>query len=298
MRDATAMALLKRVSRSFYLSVRLLPAPMRRGICTGYLLARASDTLADAQKNPALLDGFAAWLDGGPPMPLPKPLPGDDGERELLARLPEVIDQLDAMPSAEAALVRQVVATILGGQRLDMQRFAEADGERVVTLADAAALDDYAWRVAGCVGLFWTRLGFLVLGRRFSTMPEADLEALGINFGKGLQLVNILRDVSADLAVGRGYLPVSGADDLPTAHAAWEQTARRYLADGLTYAAAMNRKRLHIAVSLPARIGIDTLDAMRAAGPAALRERVKIPRNRVWRHLAAAWKSSLSRGGG
>lgn len=290
--------LLKRISRSFYLSVRLLHAPMRRGVCLGYLLARASDTLADAQKNPELLEDFAGWLNGGPPMRLPDPPPGDDGERELIACLPEVFLWLDAMPASEAALVREVLRTIIGGQQLDMRRFAEADRGRVVWLADETELDDYAWRVAGCVGRFWTRLGFEVLGARFSRMRPAELEALGIRFGKGLQLVNILRDVSADLAHGRGYLPVADANDVPAAHAAWEQVARGYLADGLVYADAMKLKRLHVAVSLPARLGIETLDAMRAAGPVALRERVKVARRHVWWNLAAAWKSSLSPGGG
>lgn len=293
------MTLLKRVSRSFYLSVRVLPAPMRRGVCLGYLLARASDTLADAQRDPLLLDAFEKQLRGGPPLSLPPGMangaeagssgtqPASHGEMQLLSTLPELIDILDGLPAAEAGYIRNVLATIISGQRLDMLRFAGADAAHPVTLADAAQLDDYTWRVAGCVGRFWTQLGFLTLGPRFSAMPPEELDALGIRFGKGLQLVNILRDVSADLAQGRGYLP--------SPHAEWMEAARSHLADGLTYAAAMRLKRLHIAVALPARIGLDTLDAIRAAGPAALEHRVKIPRRRVWVHLAAACKSSWLR---
>ncbi len=284
------MDLLKRVSRSFYLSVRLLPAPMRRGVCTGYLLARASDTLADAHDDPALLDGFEAWLGGGTPLPLPDPLPGDAGERKLLASLPEVFGMLEALREAEAALVRDVVATIISGQRLDLERFAGADAEHVASLADAAELYDYTWRVAGSVGRFWTRLGFLTLGGQFSRMEPGKLEALGIGFGQGLQLVNILRDTREDLAHGRDYLPGD--------RRAWMHKARENLASGLAYAKAMRLMRLHVAAALPARIGLDTLDAIEAAGPEVLRRRVKIPRRRVWRHLAGAWKSSLSRGGG
>ena len=40
--------LLKSVSRSFYLSMRFLPLAMREPISLGYLLARFSDTIADA----------------------------------------------------------------------------------------------------------------------------------------------------------------------------------------------------------------------------------------------------------
>jgi len=296
MRDASAMALLKRVSRSFYLSVRLLPAPMRRGVCLGYLLARASDTIADTQKNPALLDAFEERLrakcpgHGGAGI-LPATIssaPMHDGEQQLLAQLPAVFNSLDSLPEAESALIRDVVSTIISGQRLDMQRFADANAKQVVTLADASELDDYTWRVAGCVGQFWTRLGFLTLGPRFSTMDAETLESLGIRFGQGLQLVNILRDTAEDLSQGRGYLPSSPAD--------WMRKARENLASGLAYANAMHLKRLHVATALPARIGIDTLDAIEAAGRATFKKRVKIPRSRVWLHLAAACKSSLSHG--
>ena len=40
-------ALLKAVSRSFYLSMVWLPPAMRRGIALGYMLARATDSVAD-----------------------------------------------------------------------------------------------------------------------------------------------------------------------------------------------------------------------------------------------------------
>ena len=43
-----SLELLKAVSRSFYLSMVWLPRPMRRGIALGYLLARATDSVADS----------------------------------------------------------------------------------------------------------------------------------------------------------------------------------------------------------------------------------------------------------
>src|ERR1700677_146430 len=44
--------LLKGVSRSFYLTLRVLPAGMRDPISLGYLLARAADTIADTSLIP------------------------------------------------------------------------------------------------------------------------------------------------------------------------------------------------------------------------------------------------------
>ena len=50
--EAELFALLKGVSRSFYLSVRFLPRRIRMAIALGYLLARASDTIADTNQLP------------------------------------------------------------------------------------------------------------------------------------------------------------------------------------------------------------------------------------------------------
>ncbi len=331
--EAHSMALLKRVSRSFYLSVRILPAPMRRGVCIGYLLARASDTLADTQTDPALLDAFEAGLQshrGAGILPAADSKM-DPGEEALLSQLPGVFQALESLPSAECKLIREVITTILSGQRLDMQRFSGSGAHHIVSLASAEELDDYTWRVAGCVGRFWTRLGFLTLGEEFSQMEPEKLESLGIRFGQGLQLVNILRDTAEDLTQGRNYLPLPSDDGnalrdgglqppspdrdgmaaanrryalplipshpwevIQQSRGEWISRARENLDSGLTYAAAMRLKRLHIAVALPARIGLDTLNTLGAAGSAALATRVKIPRHRVWMHFAVACKSSLS----
>ena len=43
--------LLSAVSRSFYLSMRFLPREMRPGVAVGYLLARATDTVADTVED-------------------------------------------------------------------------------------------------------------------------------------------------------------------------------------------------------------------------------------------------------
>jgi farnesyl-diphosphate farnesyltransferase len=48
MRAELETEVLKGVSRSFYLSLRLLPLPMRRAAGIAYLLARTSDTIADS----------------------------------------------------------------------------------------------------------------------------------------------------------------------------------------------------------------------------------------------------------
>src|ERR1017187_10481469 len=67
--------LLKATSRSFYLTLRVLPARMRPQIGLAYLLARTTDTIADTEIVPLAqgLDGLKNPRDripGGPSAPL------------------------------------------------------------------------------------------------------------------------------------------------------------------------------------------------------------------------------------
>ena len=71
--------LLSAVSRSFYLSMRFLPREMRPGVAVGYLLARATDTVADAvdmdcRERLALLRMMGRRWPALPPGRLPPPV--------------------------------------------------------------------------------------------------------------------------------------------------------------------------------------------------------------------------------
>ena len=297
---ASGNQILKGVSRSFFLTLRLLPAPMRDAASVGYLLARTSDTLADTTAAPLVqrteaLQAFAhavATMAGPPRWP--------DGlldnitdlrERRLLDHVLPLFAWLRALPVGEAALVREVVAIISSGQQLDLERFATASREHPVALPSAAALEDYAWRVAGCVGEFWTKLGFLTLGSGFSNNNQATLLEQGRSYGMGLQLVNILRDLPADLQSGRCYLPVADPADraaLLASHAAWCERASAWIDHGRSYALSLPIRRLRAATKLPALIADETLKLLGGATWETLNCRVKVPRRRVYALLLRA----------
>lgn len=273
---------------------------MRGAASLGYLLARASDTLADSAAAPAearllCLDWFERAVAGDEPAPR-WPLPvlnavGDPRERRLLEAAGDLLAWLEILPEAEAVLVREVVGIIIGGQRLDLERFAGADPLHPAVLADEHELDDYTWRVAGCVGAFWTKLGFLTLGDAFSSSPPDKLLDKAIGYGKGLQLVNILRDLPADLKVGRCYVPVEDPLDaklLMSTAVSWIVKARGLVGRGMEYAAALESRRLRAASGLPARIALETLDRLEASDWDQWCRGVKVPRSRVYRALAAA----------
>jgi farnesyl-diphosphate farnesyltransferase len=299
--DELGKQVLKGVSRSFYLTLRLLPGPMRGAASLGYLLARTSDTLADSAALPVedrqrCLEQFRRCVSGEAdfqpwPVSILDAVP-DLRERRLLECTESVLTWLRHLPDAEATLVREVLEIIISGQTLDLERFASATRENPVSLQDDAALDDYAWRVAGCVGAFWTKLGFLTLGGEFSRSPEAELLGQGVAYGKALQLVNILRDVAADLAVGRCYLPVADPRDHPqllVCHARWLTQAEQWLGEGEKYAATLRLRRLRAATVLPVLLARKTLEPLRGANWADLQRRNKIPRSAVYRSVVEAF---------
>jgi len=280
--DREMLALLKGVSRSFYLSVWLLPPGLRRPVAVGYLLARTSDSIADAPGLDAgtrlqMLQQFDDDVQGRcPPSPIPAPPGMTEAEARLLGALPNCIAWLDALAPDDRADVITVLGHITRGQTLDVQRFGEASAAQPSALATDEELDEYTYLVAGCVGEFWTRLSFRHVPA-FAKLPEAQMLELGRNYGKALQLINVLRDADEDLAQGRRYVP----EHSDTRQ--WLRRAREGLDDGMRYSLAIASRRIRVASALPALIGARTLSLLESS-PDAMR--VKVPRRDVRSLLA------------
>ncbi len=296
--------LLKAVSRSFYLSMYWLPPAMRRGISLGYLLARATDSVADTSSAPAgvrlevlerMGQAVAGQLEQGDEAELLSRLQGEmaqaqqnPAEQRLLQRFGEALLALRACPPAEQHLVHRVLATIVEGQLWDITYF-----ESSPSVTQDEQTQDYTYKVAGCVGAFWTQLGYATLGEKFAAPSCRELmEQAAVRYGRGLQLVNILRDAGEDAARGRSYL-CSG-------RARWFARAERYLADGVDYSRRLGMFRLRFASMLPALIGQKTLALLRChetAQPGAQTGKVRIARRAVYACLLkAACLSILRRG--
>jgi len=265
--------LLRGVSRSFYLTIRLLPSPVREPIALGYLLARASDSIADTSaaevghRIEALQQLRAGRIapDAVAALAEKQSVPA---EAELLHRLPDLLKTLAQSPAR--ARLEWVWAHILRGQIFDLERFS-GNAEPL----SPEELDEYTFLVAGCVGEFWTRLCAERLPG-FSKHPLEELVSLGIAYGKGLQLVNILRDRRGDAAIGRVYVPDERFAETKTQAAAG-------LDAGLRWVSAVDNRRVRFACLPPARIGLETLARIESdSGP------VKVSRRDVRRVLVSA----------
>ncbi len=305
--EATSVSLtgdlLRSVSRSFYLSIRLLPAGLRDPVGLAYLLARATDTLADTsgvsvstrrEKLKALSQAIATADQVGL-QDLANdfaPRQTNESERRLIFLVPECLSRLRQCDSPDRADIQTVLAKITRAQEFDLERFG--DGGAVRALQNAAELDEYTYLIAGCVGEFWTDM----CNRHLRAFTSADVEEMrkwGRAYGKGLQLVNILRDLPNDLAAGRCYLPqdeLMQAGILPAEVLerpdvaiqvvwAWLQKAEDGIRSGMRYVEATNNRRVRVATALPALIGIRTIEELRTAGVGIFERRVKIPRAQV-----------------
>ncbi len=226
------------MSRSFYLTLRLLPGEVRESVSLAYLLARLTDTEADGAVTTA--------------------------ERELVARRGELEKLLSLSPDRE--VIGRVWRTIQEGQAFDGRRFPPG-----APPLDPEELDRYTYLVAGSVGEFWTDICAAHLPG-FAQRAVPEMRALGVRFGKGLQLVNILRDRAADGGIGRRYVA-------PGRLAAVLLSAREQIVDAGRYVRALRPRRLRAATALPWLLAEATLDLIELQPDAA---RVKVPRWRVW----------------
>lgn len=305
---------LKRVSRSFYLSLKVLPRTVRGPVGLAYLFARAADTIADtALISPTerlihleRLRGLFRQYDATVLLSLREALIGpqeNPAERELLASLDDCFAAYQACDHADQTRIGRLLLTLTQGMIMDLTTFPQEHEGHVVALKTWADLERYTYYVAGCVGEFWTDM-HIAHRPALGTWDAALMKQRGIRFGKGLQLTNIVRDLPRDLRLGRCYLPqedlarygLEPADLLEASAMAKVRPLLQHLLnaildhyrEGWVYTLAVPRRevQLRLACAWPLLIGCRTLRLIAAApnllDPATI---VKIPRGAVYRIL-------------
>lgn len=312
--------LLKGVSRSFYLTMRVLPPGMRDPVGEAYLLARAADTIADTalispERRLALLLALRERIDGttndnGVLAQLTSEVAGQQthsDEKLLLESLAGALDVLAQLDDGDRAAVRDIVTTLTTGMELDLRTFPDERSGDVQALATRDDLDRYTYLVAGCVGEFWTKMTYRHVPGALAPSLKTTMCARGIRFGKALQLVNVLRDCGKDLRIGRCYVPASMLDtfglearDLLQPGASLRAqpilfdlvgVALEHFRAAIDYTFALPRLslRLRLACLWPILIGLETLERLVSnddwLDPA---KTSRITRNDVYRILACS----------
>lgn len=211
--------LLKQVSRLFYTTLVVVPADVRDQVSLAYLFARAADTIADTEliDRPRRLDLLGqlkaqfvsdqlTWTQVREIQQAVGPIQQNSAERILLERLEDCFKLLQTFSPDDRRCIHRLMTTLTQGMEMDLVVFHGKSAEDLVALKTLDDLDRYTYYVAGCVGEFWTDL-MCAHRTALASWKVREMSEVGVRFGKGLQLTNIVKDVAHDLQKGRCYVP-------------------------------------------------------------------------------------------
>jgi 15-cis-phytoene synthase len=229
----------RREAKNFAYGIMVLPKAKRQAIAAIYAFARRVDDVADGGLPP---DEKRAELEG-----LRAAL-DEDGADPVFVALRDARERF--------GIPRAPLEALIDGGLQDLQQS---------TYADFADLRGYCEKVAGAVGLACVPV--------YGSEDTEDAMTLGI----ALQLINIMRDVGEDLALGRVYLPQDeldryGVRAVDRVTPEWQpfmafqaKRARVHLEEGLRLLDSLDR-RSALCVSTFAGLYAGQLDRMEANG--------------------------------
>lgn len=249
-------AILPGVSRTFALTIPVLPEGLRDVVANNYLLCRIADTVEDEATLP-----FAQKRDFS--RRFAAVVAGEEDAESFAAELHPLLSERTLADERDlvrnAASVVRVTHSFRGRQREalarclrimceGMERFQGRE-DQVRGLRDLEELGQYCYYVAGVVGETLTEL-FCDHSPEVNARAD-ELRRLSVSFGQGLQMTNILKDIWDDLDRGFCWLPREvfarhgfdlddlrpGSDDPGFAAALGELVgvARGHLEDALRY---------------------------------------------------------------
>ncbi|MEY3219933.1 MAG: hypothetical protein RIT27_1290 [Pseudomonadota bacterium] len=203
--------ILPQVSRTFALTIPQLPKPLILVVSNAYLLCRIADTIEDdpqltteqkttfsnhfisvvnGQENPQT---FAEQLAPLLSKKIPKP------ERDLIINTALVIEITHSFNTYQQSQLIRCIKIMSNGMA-KFQRTASLNG-----LQNIEELNEYCYVVAGVVGEMLAAL-FSDYSKDIAKY-QTQLEKLAVSFGEGLQMTNILKDISDDRERGICWLP-------------------------------------------------------------------------------------------
>jgi farnesyl-diphosphate farnesyltransferase len=210
------LEILKHTSRSVYLSIAIMPKDLKNLFAVAYLLCRTADTIADTlilpceikltaikkfpqiTASPGKSKSFTDELIG-------KILPAGKlkHERILIETLPEILNALSQLTKTEKELICVVVGQICKGMEIDLAYFKKTDAPEA--FQTYSQLENYCRYIGGAPGAFWAKSIILHAGIKKNA---EKMVKLATSIGEGLQITNILKDLSEDIKNKRCYLPV------------------------------------------------------------------------------------------
>lgn len=225
-------AILESVSRTFALTIPLLPANLEKVVGNTYLLCRIVDTIEDAvcidPKTKQVLSTLfvKTVLDPSYTEEFVKESlmallnhPNRD-EKDLIKNIPRVLRVLQSFDEKQRHAVAQCVQIMSEGMSYFHVRQNQAG------LEDLKEFEKYCYVVAGVVGEMLTTV-FALHSAAFAKAISGK-ESLAIAFGQALQMTNILKDSPEDQLRGVSWKPkgVEQTELLVIAHQKLEDSLR------------------------------------------------------------------------
>jgi farnesyl-diphosphate farnesyltransferase len=201
------------VSRTFALTIPVLPERLALVVTNAYLLCRLADTIEDDvaldnEQKSTFHERFVAIVEGREaaepfavelaPLLSSRALPA---ERELVEQAAAVVRVTHSFSPEERAALTRCVRVMCEGMP-EFQRNKSLRG-----LDDLEEMTAYCYYVAGVVGEMLTDL-FCLHCPELKQHRER-LMGLAVSFGQGLQMTNILKDIWDDRHADTCWLPRS-----------------------------------------------------------------------------------------
>jgi farnesyl-diphosphate farnesyltransferase len=247
-----ALRVLEDTSRTFFLPIVKLPDGLQQAVASGYLCMRAIDEVEDhpgieGRDKGALLNAMSLLLQAQTTVEEFAHDQFEDLFRRFKLDLPEVTLRLAEWACLAPRFIAPRVWEATGGMADRMAHWA-VNGFKVLTRAD---LDRYTYGVAGAVGLMLCDL--------WGWFERVQIHrSRGIQFGRGLQLTNILRNRAEDLERGVDFYPQGWDDDAMQAY------ARQNLGEFDEYTRDLPQTTFIQFVGIPRALAWATLDALKA----------------------------------
>ncbi len=200
--------LLQNVSRTFALTIPVLPNLLSQQVGISYLLCRACDTIEDDPKllstdKISLMSQFIdvlfkridchIWVNE-----LVNKLTFlNSYEKEVFLDLADIIETLYSYTPEIRSVILKGVWIMSDG----MSKY-----QKVTCIETQNDLDHYCYSVAGVVGELLSNL--FSINSNYSHDIKNKLSILSVSFGEGLQLTNICKDIWDDASRGVCWLPI------------------------------------------------------------------------------------------
>lgn len=251
--QSSALRVLEQTSRTFYLPITRLPGKLQEAVASGYLCMRAIDEIEDhpdidGSIKASILKTVSSLLQA---QTTTKQFAHDVFQtffRNLKVQLPEVSIRIAEWACYAPAAIAPRIWEATASMADRMASWAES-GFNIVTKSD---LDRYTYAVAGAVGLLMCDI--------WGWYENSQLDrSKAIQFGRGLQLVNILRNRQEDLLRGIDFYPEGWTDENMFSYA-------KNNLDSVTddkMKSDSNHSTFISFISIPRALAYSTLDALR-----------------------------------